>query len=162
VAAQLLFGDEGMAYAARDNAAVVVLRQALTLPRLRWLRENTIKRAAKYGERMGSIVVLEAEAVFDASREVRHESAQLVREFPSMAQARVIEARGFRGVAMRAILNGVTLLGRPKYLNKVFDDVAAAAGWLAETLPAVDGVTRPTAQELLELVDAARRGVRRG
>jgi hypothetical protein len=78
-----------------------------------------------------------------------------------MAQARVIEARGFRGVAIRAMLNGVTLLARTRYPVKVFDEVPEAAAWLATVMPTVAGVTLPTAAQIVELVDIARGGLLR-
>lgn len=86
--------------------------------------------------------------------------AQLAR-FLAVAQARVsrsaavIEAEGFRGATIRALISGLALLAKPAFPHRVFADVASAAEFLAGKPDSPQGAV--DVAQILHTVDEVRR-----
>jgi hypothetical protein len=152
------FSDEGGAYAERGNVTAFVVRREMTMPRLRRLRREAERVHARYGAERVSITVIEPTAISDVQKEVREESADLVRTFPSVLMVTIVEGGGLRAVAARAILSGMTLIAKGR-AAKIFDDVVTAMTWIEPRVPPVAGVKPPSARELVELVAEARRAI---
>ncbi len=153
---QLGFVDRGCAFSSVGNLIACVLREEVTVERLRALRKDTERVVAIYGPARGGITVVEGQAVTDVSKEVRVESAALMRDFPSAVTVTVIEGRGFKAVAARAIVSAMALLARNRDANKLFDTVDAAAAYMAPRIPPHGSDPRLTPEEIVAIVGRVR------
>jgi hypothetical protein len=155
----VLWADAGAAMAQHQNLTVLVVRQAMTLERLELLRRTTEDVVKTYGTRRARLTVVEAAAVTDVSKEVRDASAGLLRAFPAHSTATVVEGGGFRAIAGRSIMAGLTLISGQRSNNRIFGDATEAAHWIAGRLPKPDGA-RPLlphdASALIAMARAAR------
>jgi hypothetical protein len=156
---QLGYVDQGCALASVGNLIVCVLRGEVTIERLRALRRDTERLVAIYGTERGGITVVEGAAVTDVSKEVRVESAALMRDLPSVVTVTVIEGRGFRAVAARAIVSAMALLARTRDANKLFDTVEAAARYLVPRIPVRAGEPKLTSDEVIAIVERTRAAI---
>jgi hypothetical protein len=129
---KVLYADAGNAVAVCGNVFVNVMREAQTLERLRELRRHIERHVARWGDRTLSISVLEPGATAETPKDVRDETAAITREYPSIAAAIVIEGKGFRAAAIRAVLAAIYLVSRSPYPHRIVDSVLFGARWLVE------------------------------
>jgi hypothetical protein len=147
----LQFNDGSAACGTVGNLLTTVLRTEVTLPRLRQIRRVTEQLFALYGEHRGTLTVVERTAISDTPRDVREESAVLMRQYPSLV-ATVIEGGGFKGVGARAIMSGLALVAGKRDKLKIFASVDEAAEWIAPRVP----TTSITAAEVKAAVERTR------
>lgn len=136
--ARILWSDDGAGMAQIERLSIFLFRQVINMERIGHIRRNSEVIFRRYGTERGTLTVVEGAAVADVSKEIRAASADMMRDFPSLYTATVIEGRGFRAVAGRAIVAGMSLLAGHRAKQKMFDDVAEAAGWLVPLVPAGD------------------------
>jgi hypothetical protein len=129
---KVLYADTGNAVAVCGNVFVNVMREAQTLERLRELRRHIERHVARWGDRTLSISVLEPGATAETPKDVRDETAAITREYPSIAAVIVIEGKGFRAAAIRAVLAAIYLVSRSPYPHRIVDSVFFGARWLVE------------------------------
>ncbi len=147
----------GFGFASLHNVCVCVLRGELDVARVRVMRAHSQRVHDEWGEKRVNLTIVEGSAVTDVSREVRVESGAIMRDFPSALNVIVVEGRGFRNSAARAILAAMALLAGRRLSNRVFDDAREAAEWMVPRVPAV--APPPTVEQILALVDTARRAI---
>lgn len=109
-----------------------------------WFDAPTLEQMQAYGVHSQALsrrlpltglmnLIVRGRARFDPA--VRAEAKRLTeRGVHRGGTAHVILAPGLAGSAVRAFMSTTVLLGRPKNPTKVFDEVRAGAGWLAERL----------------------------
>jgi hypothetical protein len=153
---QLGYCERGCAFAHYGNLIACVLREEVTIERLRALRKDTERVVAIYGPERGGITVVEGQAVTDVAKEVRVESSALMRDFPAAVTVTVIEGRGFKAVAARAIVSAMALLARTRDSNKLFDTVETAAAYMAPRIPAHGSDPRLSTEEIVAIVARVR------
>jgi hypothetical protein len=154
----LLWSDEGLAVATFGNVAVTVLRQPATGERLRRLRRDLVQLYERHPGKVASMTILEAGAFGSTPEDVRAESIALMRESHVFAAAIVIEGKGFRLAALRALLAGLGLVSRPRHEQKVFENIDAAADWLVE-LMTKNAIHEPSRQDLVAGIEQARASI---
>ena len=148
--------DKGFGMATLHGVCACVLRGELTLERMQQLRVHSQTVQDRWGERRTNITVVESSAVTDVPRGVRVASGAMMRDFPSETNVTIIEGRGFRNSAARAILAAMMLLAGKRVSNRVFDDIRSAASWLVPRVRAEPGAAPISADDLVALVEKAR------
>src|SRR5690348_16978456 len=128
------WSDEGMAIGWVDRVWINVLRRPMRLEHARVIRRLAGEHRVQFGNRSVSMSVLEDTAFHNVSDEVRQETSALVREFPTLGVATVIEGTGFRVAAGRMMMAGIYMVARVKHPQKVFDKTAEAARWMGGIL----------------------------
>jgi hypothetical protein len=151
----LMWSDDGIAMACSGHVAIIVLRQPATVAQLKRVRTDMTQLKARCSGKLVSIVVLESGAVRDTPEDVRAEARNLMKDSHVFAAAIVIEGKGFRLSAARALLTGLGLISKPQYTQKIFERVDAAAEWVAQ-LVAQKEIRSDDQQGLIALVERAR------
>jgi hypothetical protein len=84
--------------------------------------------------RFGSLVVIHAVKNEHVSNEVRQAAAVLRKDFSShlLAEANVIEAKGFLATTARLTMRAIRLLKPPSYPCEIFDQSQDAVDWVAK------------------------------
>jgi hypothetical protein len=154
----VLWSDDGIGVATVGNVSISVLRQPATVARLRRLRGDLIEMNQRHPGKIASITILEETAIRSAPDEIRAESASLMRDSHVFAAAIVIEGKGFRVAATRALLAGLSLVSRPRYEQKIFERVELAAQWLVEVM-AKKGIPDQSSQDLVSGIEQARAAI---
>jgi len=154
----LEFADERVGLALAGTVFVNVLRRSLTMKQMAEVRRVVAKQQAR-GEASarGAITVLELSALDSIDEEARRDSARLMSEVRSAAAATVVEGRGFRAVAGRAIISGLYLVSRPPYQHRVFSDAEEGARWMGALVAGKPAA--PTAKEISEAIAEARAAI---
>jgi len=158
MAVEILYHDAGVCHAQRGALSVIVIREPMTVARMGKLREGSERARAEHGDKRLSIIVLEPASVADVPREVREAGAQMMREFKSPGSALVIEGGGVRGIAARAIVNGMFILSGRRSGVKVFDHVADASRWLSSYARSI-GAAPVASDEIAQACADARRAI---
>jgi hypothetical protein len=89
--------------------------------------------------------------------DVRRAVEETVREMPAeiVAVAHAVESGGFVAATLRGLTAGLALIIRQRRPVRFFDELAPAARWLLQTIPAAPGTT-VTTRDLMEAVEALR------
>tara|TARA_B100001750_G_scaffold232269_1_gene231234 strand:+ start:340 stop:798 length:459 start_codon:yes stop_codon:yes gene_type:complete len=94
---------------------------------------RTAKRMAFESAPFAMVAIFEANAVLPGTR-ARREMTDLFRSIGDAVScsAVVFEGHGYRAAAVRGMMRGLSLAARQPFPHEVFDDVPAAATWMAE------------------------------
>lgn len=133
--AETLYTDATLLMAAHRNLLIVAWTNAPNAEQLRECGRLGRVLGRKYPNGVGMLdLLISGTAKF--SNEVRDEALKLNRD-PKLFRLGVADTllvTGLVGVAVRAFLSTVTLLGRPLVPTRMFGSVADSAAWLAPKL----------------------------
>lgn len=151
---QITYSDDGAALSIWRNVMISYYREQATEERMRHFRA-TQRELAKQPDPVGCIIVssLHSRAKMDLNEATRAAIIEAIKayEHRDLAVAVVIQARGFLGTTVRALVSGLILLSRPKYPMKIFGDLDEGAAWLVEKMRG--GRPGTTASALVEAVE---------
>jgi hypothetical protein len=148
------FTDGTVTFAtAAGGVSVVVFRGPPQLAQLQALRKEISALHRQYGVERASIAIVETAAMVSPDDAVRAEAAALARDVSSRLDATVLEGGGFRAAAVRAVMNGLALLGGRSSSRRTYSSLDAAL----DDLLALDCV-KLSRDEILALVAEARGG----
>ncbi|MFO0563070.1 MAG: hypothetical protein U0269_33925 [Polyangiales bacterium] len=154
-AVQIIYSDDGAALSIWRNVMISYYREQATEERMRHFRA-TQRELAKQPDPVGCMIVssLHSRAKMELTEATRAAIVDAIKayEHRDLAVAVVIEARGFLGTTVRALVSGLILLARPKYPMKIFGTLEEGAPWLIEKMRG--GRTGTTASALIEAVEA--------
>lgn len=154
MAGEVFWSDDGMAIGWLGAAFVTVLRRPMELRHTKEMR----RAAVRFNELVtisSSLTVLELGAFRNVSDEVRREIADIMKLYPTLGTATVVEGTGFKAATGRTIMAGIYLLSRPPYPQKIFDSVGDGARFAAQLL--TDGKQPPVdPAALVRTVEMAR------
>jgi hypothetical protein len=155
--AKLLFVEDRMAFSRFAKMTICIVRDPPTVRALELVRQHTRRLRAVEPDGWIGFTAVETTAIVNLSDEVRQATAALLRDVPAALGVTVIEGGGFKGVAARAILQGIHMFSRVRQSERVFGDVPAAVDWTianAARYGAPQG--NVTADELRRAVEATR------
>lgn len=152
---RVLHRDPTLTIAVADNLQISVWRDAPTLAQMRAFSRaaHDVRRVHSRGAALFNAVLSGTPRFTD---EVREEARRLTMEGEfTLGVAHVILVGGLGGVAARAFLATVVLLGRPREATRVFGEVPAAASWLAAQLALAAEGPRWTGKMIADAYDRA-------
>jgi hypothetical protein len=135
--ARVLFSDHGVAVAEAGPVCVAIWRGSVTRVRFQEQRAGLTEVVARHPRGAAFLCVIEATAN-PPNDELRQASVQLVGLFGAGLKcvALVVEAVGFRGVALRGAISAMVHLRRaPRPLLSVFSETPSAVRWMGEHVP---------------------------
>lgn len=151
---QITYSDDGAALSIWRNVMISYYREQATEERMRHFRA-TQRELSKQPDPVGCMIVssLHSRAKMDLNEATRAAIIEAIKayEHRDLAVAVVIQARGFLGTTVRALVSGLILLSRPKYPMKIFGDLDEGAAWLVEKMRG--GRPGTTARALVEAVE---------
>jgi hypothetical protein len=135
---------------------VMTIFAAPTLADMNGARPALNAMARRHPRGFPTLTWILPEAGFKMDGDARKAAADITREHEAkiMAQATLIEGSGFQSAAVRAIIAGVDLMSRSKYVKKVFSELPEAVAWCIPHRPALG------ARGASEQIAAAILGVR--
>jgi hypothetical protein len=152
ISTQYGYADEAVAMGAIGNVCVVHWRGPKNRERAQRERVWIDRVAAAHPGRMLVLFVV-AESVPPLDDEMRRAAIEMIRTRSRdlLGVATVVEASGFRGAMVRALLTAIeTALGARRFPSKFCADSATACEWLSKA----DALAEP--RRVLELAEALR------
>jgi hypothetical protein len=146
------FSENGLAFATYANVGVVVIRQPLSIAKVRRLRQEVEQLHQQFGHARTMLTIVESAAVASPDNELRSEFAAIARELPAAQNVIVLEGSGFRMAAARAIMNAMALLSGNASKQHTFVSVEPALEAIVEH-GRVPGLTH---EDLAAVVTTAR------
>jgi hypothetical protein len=150
--ATIRFSENGLVFATYANVGVVVIRQPLSIAKVRRLRQEVEQLQQQFGHDRIMLTIVESAAVASPDNALRSEFSALARELPAALNIIVLEGSGFRMAAARAIMNAMALVSGNASKQHTFVSVEPALDSIVEHGRAPD----LTHEDLAAVVATAR------
>lgn len=126
------FSEDGLAFATCANAGAAVIRQPLSVAKVRRLRQEIEQLHQQFGHERIMLTIVESTAVASPDHDLRAEFTAIARELPAAQNITVLEGSGFRMAAARAIMNAMALVSGQRSKQHTFVSVEPALDSIVE------------------------------